>query len=90
MLVGVAVKKELCQSEARPADELAGELGEIDLSQEGEELSAVTPGPGFIDPKSGQLIWHGWTTEPAPQTTRDENRNLRTAVENVLDKFPPK
>ena len=44
----------------------------------------------FIDPKSGQLIWHGWTTEPAPQTTRDENRNLRTAVENVLDKFPPK
>lgn len=44
----------------------------------------------FIAPKTGQLIWHGWTTEAAPQTTSDESRNLRTAVKNVLDKFPPK
>lgn len=44
----------------------------------------------FIDPKSGQLIWHGWTTEASPPSTGDDSAVLRAAVKNVLDKFPPK
>lgn len=44
----------------------------------------------FIDPKTGQLIWHGWTTEASPPSTGDDSAVLRAAVKNVLDKFPPK
>ncbi len=42
----------------------------------------------FIDPKTGQLLWHGWTTEAAAPST-DNTEVLRKAVQKILDKFPP-
>ena len=42
----------------------------------------------FIDPKSGELIWHGWTTE-ASSPTADRGAELRSAIGKVVDKFPP-
>ena len=42
----------------------------------------------FIDPKSEELFWHGWTTEPVNVKLDDENL-LKGAVHAVLAQFEP-
>lgn len=43
----------------------------------------------FIDPGTGKLVWHGWTTIGlAPDV--DLRDQLRVAVEDILQKFPPR
>jgi hypothetical protein len=40
----------------------------------------------FIDPKSGSLIWHGWTTEPISINATDDSI-LKEAVRKVLSQI---
>jgi len=40
----------------------------------------------FIDPKGGELVWHGWTTEPVNVKLDDETM-LKGAVRAVLAQF---
>lgn len=40
----------------------------------------------FIDPKSGDLVWHGWTTEPI-NVNLDEDKQLKGAVKAVLSQY---
>ena len=42
----------------------------------------------LIDPKSGNLIWHGWSTEPVNRYDDDKD-TIRGFVKEVLDRFPP-
>jgi len=37
----------------------------------------------FVDPKSGGLLWHGWTVEPIP-VTGDDKEVVKKAVQKVL------
>jgi hypothetical protein len=40
----------------------------------------------LIDPESGDLIWHGWTTEPMTLSD-DRDVIIKRAVANVLSQF---
>jgi hypothetical protein len=40
----------------------------------------------FIDARTGELIWHGWTTEPLPSSV-NEDEVLKQAVQTVLAQF---
>jgi hypothetical protein len=42
----------------------------------------------LIDPKNGDLIWHGWSTEPINRFDEDKVV-IRRFVKAVLDRFPP-
>jgi len=42
----------------------------------------------IIDPKSGKLIWHGWSTESVPPRA-DQTEVIKTAVARILAQFPP-
>jgi hypothetical protein len=42
----------------------------------------------IIDPKSGDLVWHGWSTEPVNRFDSDKDI-VRSFVKEVLDHFPP-
>ena len=43
----------------------------------------------LIDPTSGDLVWHGWSTEPVNRFD-DDKETIRRFVKAVLDNFPPK
>lgn len=40
----------------------------------------------FVDPKSGELVWHGWTTEPV-NVNLDGEKQLKGAVKAVLSQY---
>jgi hypothetical protein len=40
----------------------------------------------MIDPESGELIWHGWSTEPMTLSD-DRDVIIKRAVANVLSQF---
>ena len=42
----------------------------------------------LIDPKSGDLIWHGWSNEPVNRFDSQKDV-IRRFVKAVLDRFPP-
>ena len=43
----------------------------------------------FIDPASGHLVWHGWTTEPVPTSEQDTGKIIKAAVRAVLSQYDP-
>jgi len=42
----------------------------------------------FADPKSGDLLWHGWMTESVPPTG-DRYELIKRIVNKILAQFPP-
>ena len=42
----------------------------------------------LIDPKTGKLIWHGWSTEPVNSYASDK-KTIQGFVKEVLNRFPP-
>jgi len=43
----------------------------------------------LIDPTTGNLVWHGWSTEPVNRFDPDKE-TIQRFVKEVLDLFPPK
>jgi len=43
----------------------------------------------FINPESGHLVWHGWTTEPIPTGEVDSAKIIKDAVRAVLSQYGP-
>ncbi len=45
----------------------------------------------FVDPKTNQLIWRGWSISAidAASSPREEQRNINKAVKEILGRFPP-
>ncbi len=42
----------------------------------------------LIDRRSGELVWHGWTTEPIA-LGEDSNKLIKQAVKKILDQYAP-
>jgi len=72
----------------RPYREYLGQWSEAGLQTKPYTYVDGTLVIDFIDPRSGRLVWHGWTTEPIPPA-KENAAIIKEAVAKVLAQFPP-